>query len=107
MQGWLWICVGVQCVGHQQWVGVQTRALFFPHSFLSTSPTYTLELLHKFRWLAGARGKAVVHVVAVDQAGNVKLERGVRGAFLGFRRDSRFFGGLIAFLSEDLGVNIG
>ncbi|MQM05429.1 hypothetical protein Taro_038239 [Colocasia esculenta] len=51
-----------------------------------------------FRWLAGARGKAVVRVVAADQAGNVKLERGVCGAFLGFRRDSRFFGSSIAFL---------
>ncbi|MQM18028.1 hypothetical protein Taro_051011 [Colocasia esculenta] len=75
-----------------------TRALFFPHSLLSTSPTFTLELLHEFRWLAGARGKAVVHVVAADQAGNVKLERGVCGAFLGFRRDSRFFGSSIVFL---------
>ncbi|MQM00052.1 hypothetical protein Taro_032781 [Colocasia esculenta] len=76
-----------------------TRALFFPHSLLSTSPTFTLELLHEFRWLAGARGKAVVRVVAADQAGNVELERGVRGAFLGFRRDSRFFGSSITFLS--------
>ncbi|MQL85275.1 hypothetical protein Taro_017791 [Colocasia esculenta] len=76
-----------------------TRALFFPHSLLSTSPTFTLELLREFRWLAGARGKAVVRVVAADQAGNVKLERGVRGAFLGFRHDSRFFGSSIAFLS--------
>ncbi|MQL98843.1 hypothetical protein Taro_031558 [Colocasia esculenta] len=76
-----------------------TRALFNPHSLLSTSPTFTLELLHEFRWFAGARGKAVVRVVAADQAGNVELERGVRGAFLGFRRDSRFFGSLIAFLS--------
>ncbi|MQM15438.1 hypothetical protein Taro_048382, partial [Colocasia esculenta] len=47
---------------------------------------------------AGARGKAVVRVVAADQAGNGELERGVRGAFLGFRRDSRFFGSSIAFL---------
>ncbi|MQL91619.1 hypothetical protein Taro_024225, partial [Colocasia esculenta] len=76
-----------------------TRALFFPHSLLSTSPTFTFELLHKFRWLAGARGKVVVRVVAADQAGNVELERGVRGAFLGFRRDSRFFGSSIVFLS--------
>ncbi|MQM19424.1 hypothetical protein Taro_052429 [Colocasia esculenta] len=76
--GWLWICVGVQCAGHQQWVGVQ--------------------LLHEFRWLAGARGKAVVRVVAANQAGNDELERGVRGAFLGFRRDSRFFGSSIALL---------
>ncbi|MQL90704.1 hypothetical protein Taro_023305, partial [Colocasia esculenta] len=79
-----------------RWV---TRALFFPHSLLSTLPTFTLELLHEFRWLEGARGKAVVRVVAADQAGNVELERGVRGAFLGFRRDSRFFGSSIAFLS--------
>ncbi|MQL90463.1 hypothetical protein Taro_023058 [Colocasia esculenta] len=76
-----------------------TRALFFPHSLLSISPTFTLELLHEFRWLAGARGKAVVRLVAADQADNAKLERGVRGAFLGFRCDSRFFGSSIAFLS--------
>ncbi|MQM19511.1 hypothetical protein Taro_052517 [Colocasia esculenta] len=60
-------------------------------------------------WSAGARGKAVVRVVAADRAGNGGLERGVRGAFLGFRRDSRFFGSLIAFLrerAEELGVNI-
>ena len=27
-QGWLWICVGVQCAGHQQWVGVQVCDVF-------------------------------------------------------------------------------
>ncbi|MQM21461.1 hypothetical protein Taro_054502 [Colocasia esculenta] len=39
-----------------------------------------------------------MRVVAADQAGNDELERGVRGTFLGFQRDSRFFGGLLAFL---------
>ncbi|MQM14866.1 hypothetical protein Taro_047798 [Colocasia esculenta] len=72
--------------------------MFFPHPLLSTSPTITLELLHEFRWLAGARGKAVVRVVAANRAENDELERGVRGAFLGFRHDSRFFGSSIAFL---------
>ncbi|MQM22140.1 hypothetical protein Taro_055188 [Colocasia esculenta] len=70
----------------------------FPHSFPSSSPTFTLEPLHKFRWLTGVRGVAVVRVVAANQAGNDELERGVREAFLGFRHDSRFFGSSIAFL---------
>ncbi|MQM18036.1 hypothetical protein Taro_051022 [Colocasia esculenta] len=61
----------------------QTRALFFPHSLLSTSPTFTLELLREFCRSVGARGKAVVRVVAADRAGNGELERDVRGAFLG------------------------
>ncbi|MQL96687.1 hypothetical protein Taro_029367 [Colocasia esculenta] len=26
-RAWLWVCVGVQCAGHQQWVGVQPRAI--------------------------------------------------------------------------------
>ncbi|MQL99835.1 hypothetical protein Taro_032564, partial [Colocasia esculenta] len=56
---------------------------------------------------AGARGKAVVCVVAADRAGNGELECGVRGAFLGFRRDSRFFGGLIEFLRAILCVLAG
>ncbi|MQL68968.1 hypothetical protein Taro_001271 [Colocasia esculenta] len=50
------------------------------------------DIVDKFRWLAGTRGKAVVRVVAADRAGNGELERGVRGTFLGFHRDSRFFG---------------
>ncbi|MQL83872.1 hypothetical protein Taro_016358 [Colocasia esculenta] len=80
--------------------GVQTRALFSFLFFLSSSPTFTLELLREFWWSTGARGKAVVRVVAADRAGNDGLERGVRGTFLGFRHDSRFFGSLIAFLSN-------
>ncbi|MQL84157.1 hypothetical protein Taro_016663 [Colocasia esculenta] len=55
-QGWLWICVGVQCAGHQQWVGVQ---------------------------FTGARGKAVMRIVAADRAGNDGLEGGVGGKLLG------------------------
>ncbi|MQM22514.1 hypothetical protein Taro_055567 [Colocasia esculenta] len=77
----------------------ETRALFFLLLLPSSSPTFTLELLREFWRSTGAHGKAVVRVVAVDQAGNGRLERGVRGTFLGFRRDSRFFGSLIAFLS--------
>ncbi|MQL74238.1 hypothetical protein Taro_006587 [Colocasia esculenta] len=75
-----------------RWVTSTTRALFFPLSLPSSSPTFTLELLREFWRLAGARGKAVVRVVAADRAGNDRLERGVRGTFLGFRHDSRFFG---------------
>ncbi|MQL96682.1 hypothetical protein Taro_029360 [Colocasia esculenta] len=78
----------------------QTRALFFSLSLPSSSPTFTLELLREFWRLAGARGKAVVRVVAADRAGNGGLERGVRGTFLGFRHDSRFFRSLIAFLRK-------
>ncbi|MQL88525.1 hypothetical protein Taro_021089 [Colocasia esculenta] len=58
-QGWLWICVGVQCAGHQQGVGVQ------------------------FWRSTGARGKAVMRAAAPDQAGNDGLEGGVRGKLLG------------------------
>ncbi|MQL70355.1 hypothetical protein Taro_002663 [Colocasia esculenta] len=84
-----------------------TRALFFPHSLPSSLPTFTLEPLHEFRWSTGVRGAAVVRVVAANQAGNDELERGVRGAFLGFRRDSRFFGSSIAFLRAILCVLAG
>ncbi|MQL89356.1 hypothetical protein Taro_021929, partial [Colocasia esculenta] len=110
-EGWLWICVGVQCAGHQQWVGVQVcdvdyvlaamgspEPCSFPLSLPSSSPTFTLKPLHEFRWSTGVRGAAVVCVAAANQAGNDELERGVRGAFLGFRRDSRFFGSSIEFL---------
>ncbi|MQL86901.1 hypothetical protein Taro_019439 [Colocasia esculenta] len=75
-----------------------TRALFLPHSLPSSSPTFTLELLYEFWWSTGVRGAAVVRVVAANQAGKDELERGVHAAFLEFRRDSRFFGSLIAFL---------
>ncbi|MQM11395.1 hypothetical protein Taro_044301, partial [Colocasia esculenta] len=37
----------------------------------------------------GARGKAVMRAAVADQAGNDKLEGGVRGKLLGFRRDLR------------------
>ncbi|MQM22312.1 hypothetical protein Taro_055362 [Colocasia esculenta] len=56
------------------------------------------EPLHEFRWSTRVRGAAVVRVVAANQAGNDELECGVHRAFLGFRRDSRFFGSSIAFL---------
>ncbi|MQM14744.1 hypothetical protein Taro_047679 [Colocasia esculenta] len=91
-------------------IGGLTRALFFPHSLPSSSPTFTLEPLHEFRQSTGARGKAVMRAAAADQAGNDGLEGGVRGKLLGVRCNSRFYRGLIAFLrfcSEDLGVNIG
>ncbi|MQM00620.1 hypothetical protein Taro_033355 [Colocasia esculenta] len=39
-----------------------------------------------------------MRVVAADRVGNDELECGVRGAFLRFRRDSRFFESSIAFL---------
>ncbi|MQM09133.1 hypothetical protein Taro_041998 [Colocasia esculenta] len=73
-------------------------AFFFPHFLLSSSPTFALVPLDYFRRSTRARGKAVMRTAAADQAGSDGLERGVRGAFLGFRRDSRFFGSLIAFL---------
>ncbi|MQM01046.1 hypothetical protein Taro_033794 [Colocasia esculenta] len=79
--------------------GVTLTPCSFPHSLPSSSPTFTLEPLHKFRWSTGVRGAAVVSVVATNQAGNDELERGVRGEFLGFRHDSWFYGSSIAFLS--------
>ncbi|MQM00832.1 hypothetical protein Taro_033576 [Colocasia esculenta] len=105
------------CAGHQQWVGVQvcdvycvlaamvlpltwvTRAFFFPHFLLSSSPTFTLVPIHYFRRSTGARGKAVIRAAAADQAGNGGLEGGIRGKLLGFWRDSKFFRSLIAYLS--------
>ncbi|MQM14613.1 hypothetical protein Taro_047547, partial [Colocasia esculenta] len=104
---------GRQQVNDHPWPPTPTelqQPCSFPHSLLSSSPTFTLEPLHEFRWSTGARGAAVVRVVAANQAGNDEFERGVRGAFLGFQRDSRFFGSSIAFLrfcSEDLDINIG
>ena len=75
-----------------------TRAFFFPHFLLSSSPTFTFMPLHYFRRLTGARGKAVMRAAVADQTGNDGLKGGIRGKLLGFRRDLRFFRSLFAFL---------
>ncbi|MQL76800.1 hypothetical protein Taro_009200 [Colocasia esculenta] len=112
--------------GHQQWVGVQVcdvycvlAAMVLPltcswRPLMWTSSVHELggeccgrlvgELLLEFWWSTGVRGAAVVRVVAANQAGNDELESGVRGAFLEFQRDSRFFESSIAFLRTKLPI---
>ncbi|MQM14886.1 hypothetical protein Taro_047822, partial [Colocasia esculenta] len=63
-----------------------TRAFFFPHFLLSSSPTFTFVLLHYFRRSTGACGKAVMCAAAADQAGNDGLEGGIREKPLGERQ---------------------
>ncbi|MQM09706.1 hypothetical protein Taro_042582 [Colocasia esculenta] len=77
-----------------------TRGFFFPHFLLSSSPTFPFVLLHYFRRSTGARGKAVVRVVAADQAGNDGLEGGIRGKLLGVQCKSRFYRGDAAIYNQ-------
>ncbi|MQM22191.1 hypothetical protein Taro_055240, partial [Colocasia esculenta] len=60
-----------------------TRAFFFPHFLLSSSPTFTFVPLHYFRQSTRARGKAVMRAAAANLAGNDGLEGGIRGKLLG------------------------